>query len=110
MESAHRVAYEFHCGPIPDGMRVLHRCDNPPCINPDHLFLGTQAENVADMISKGRKVVLQGEGHGSAKLTKADVLAIRAARGSSSRQLAVQYGVHSSQICRVRAGKKWGSV
>ena len=53
--AAHRLSWEFNFGPIPDGMLILHRCDNPPCVRPDHLLLGTAADNTADMISKGRQ-------------------------------------------------------
>jgi len=60
---AHRFAYETLAGPIPPGVLVLHRCDNPPCVRPEHLFLGTQADNVADMIAKGR-IVSRGNGGG----------------------------------------------
>jgi len=52
----HRVAWELTSGPIPDGMQVLHACDNPPCFNPEHLFLGTRSDNMVDMVSKGRAV------------------------------------------------------
>ena len=53
-EGTHRLSWQLHCGPIPDGMWVLHKCDRPPCCRPDHLFLGTQLDNVADMLAKGR--------------------------------------------------------
>lgn len=105
---AHRISYEAHRGPIPQGGIVCHKCDNRLCVNPDHLFLGTQADNVADRNAKGRQA--RGTKQGSAKLTEADVLAIRATPELSQRALARQYGVSQGQIYNVRSGKHWGHV
>ncbi len=79
LTSPHRVAYELECGPIPEGMVVMHKCDNPPCCNPDHLELGTQADNLRDMFAKGRHRTgrLTGERHGKSKLTDAQRVEIR---------------------------------
>ena len=74
--SAHRVSWELHNGKIPKGMLICHHCDNPPCVNPNHLFLGTQKDNIRDAVKKGRKKYI-GEGNGRAILTKEDVLLIR---------------------------------
>ena len=103
---AHRVSWEVHNGPIPAGMCVCHRCDTPSCVNPEHLFLGTQADNVRDMAAKGRGRAPAGEAHRSAKLTAADVAAIRA-DGRTPRIIAAEYGVSRPQISAIRLGKNW---
>lgn len=90
---AHRVAYALTNGPIPDGMEVCHRCDNPPCCRPDHLFLGTHAENMDDMKAKRRN------GRVSADI-EARALALLAA-GSSQRETAASLGLTKSTIARI---------
>jgi len=114
--SAHRLSWVFHYGPIPQGTGyhgtcVLHRCDNPACVRPDHLFLGSNADNVRDMVSKGRNSLkrMTGEAHGMAKLTEADVVAIRNDQ-RNRRVLAKEYGVHPNTIYNVRQRIKWKSV
>lgn len=105
---AHRVAYQIYVGPIPLGLNVCHRCDNPPCVNPAHLFLGTHSDNVRDRHEKRRDA--RGEKHGCAKITKADAVAIRRARKkktASVRQLAVEYGVSRATIYEIVNGKIW---
>jgi len=105
---AHRVSYKLHCGPIPVGAHVLHHCDNPSCINPAHLFLGTNAENMADRNVKGRQQ--RGSSHGKAKLGEADALAIRNSTGETLRGLAARYGVCLTTIKNIRSGKIWTHV
>ena len=94
---AHRVAWELHHGLVPEGLLVLHRCDNPQCVRPDHLFLGTQYDNMQDMIHKGRRGVTgPSPGAGAkSKLSRRQVLEMRrhGAMGVSRAQLAAQYGV-----------------
>lgn len=114
--STHRVSWELHFGPIPDGMCVLHRCDNRPCVNPDHLFLGTRADNVADRIAKGRphgkengRGVTRGSAHHKAKLTEADVARIRQSN-ASVQHLASFYGVSTAAIRHVLTRKSWRHV
>jgi hypothetical protein len=109
---AHRDAWERKFGPIPDGLFVLHRCDNPPCRNTDHLFLGTNADNVADMISKGRKKWKSspGEGNGRAVLSSEQVREIqtRYVRGATRQvDLAAEYGISQSQISNIVLGRSW---
>lgn len=101
---AHRAAWICARGPIPDGLCVCHTCDVPACINPDHLFLGTPAENAADMVAKERQ--LRGTKHNRVKLTEQQVREIRASTLSGTKT-AAQYGIGSSQVYRIRAREKW---
>jgi HNH endonuclease/helix-turn-helix protein len=108
---AHRVAYELANGPIPEGACVLHRCDNPPCCNPAHLFVGTNGDNTADMVAKGRhRPAPPGEHHPNARLSAAQVVAIReryAQGGISQRALAQEVGIGQSQLNRILLGLSW---
>lgn len=101
---AHRLSWQIHNGPIPDGMVVCHRCDTPACVNPDHLFVGTQAENIADMWSKGRGAA--GESAPSAKLSESDVKAI-IADSRTQEEIAADYGVSSSHVSMIQTGRQW---
>ncbi len=136
--AAHRLSWELHRGVVPDGMFVLHRCDVRNCVNPDHLFLGTNADNMADMARKGRaasgernpmrlrpelrvtgerhwtkqrpEAVLRGAKNGRAKLTAADVVAIReryALGGISQSRLGAEYGVTQNTISRIVLRQGW---
>jgi hypothetical protein len=107
---AHRVAWELENGPIPDGLHCLHHCDNRPCVNVEHLFLGTNADNMADMKAKGRAA--KGSDHWRAKLTEEDIPQIRmlVAIGFTQAYIAGIYGVATSQIHNVKTRKTWGHV
>jgi hypothetical protein len=112
---AHRVSWELHNGPITDGLFVCHRCNNPSCVRPDHLYLGTNSENIRDAIRDGIVVggSSLGEKNGSARLTPGQVVDIRRMRNSeglSLRELAVEYGVSVSAIHRAATGRTWAHL
>lgn len=115
---AHRVSWELHNGPIPDGLCVCHKCDTPACVNPEHLFLGTKADNNADRDRKGRGVPpapglvpsyrrRRGEAHPNRKLDWGAVEQIRACGAESARVLAKKHGVSTVTIRLIKAGKAW---
>ena len=129
LRGAHRVSWELANGPIPDGLCVLHRCDNPPCVRPDHLWIGTKKDNIRDAMSKGRNVpppVMRGIDHparyrgvttigsrnSQSKLTEAVIPEIRTrvASGESRRSIARSLGVHHSVISGIVRGTKWRHV
>lgn len=107
---AHRLAYKFYCGDIPKDMYVLHKCDNPMCCNPNHLFLGSPQDNMTDMVNKKRS--LTGERNHKAKLTENDISDIRFlfGMGVAVTTLAKEYGVATTQIRYIKYGKTWKHV
>lgn len=107
--SAHRYAYSIAFGSIPNGLCVCHRCDVRACVNPAHLFLGTNMENMRDKMAKGRHVSSVGERNGNAKLTNEQVLAIRS-DSRSLREIAADYGVVDTTISHIKTGRNWSKV
>ncbi len=95
---AHRLSWERHNGPIPIGLYVLHKCDTPSCINPEHLFVGTQKDNIQDAVKKGRMA--------TAVLSQKQVLVIRD-DARSSRTIAAEYGVTHRTILEIRRRETW---
>ncbi|KKM18276.1 hypothetical protein LCGC14_1667300 [marine sediment metagenome] len=128
-EYAHRLMWELNFVQIPKGLQVLHKCDNPPCVNPAHLFCGTQGDNVRDAVSKGRlipdiekaksvfrnnpELQARGERQGSSKLTAKQVSEIRleyAGKYITQRELAKKYGVRQVTIWAILQRKTWDHI
>lgn len=109
--TASRAAWALFRGPI-GALFVLHRCDNPRCVNPAHLFLGTHADNMADKVSKGRQPVRRGAANHKTKLTEDAVRLIRKrlAEGAEKRALGLEFGVSDVAIHHIARGKNWGHV
>ncbi len=107
---AHRLAWTLLRGPIPEGMFVLHKCDNRRCVNSDHLFVGTQADNMRDMVRKGR--AKHGAEHAKSKLTEEKVREIRRLRteGWTLRRLAAHFGVTRDAIWKVSTKSSWRHI
>lgn len=112
---AHRLSYFLKNGDFDRRLKILHRCDNPPCVEADHLWVGTQVENVADMVSKGRQRggCLRGENSGLSKLTDDEVIAMRELRSStgiSYRAIAEQFSVSTMTAYRACVGQSWSHL
>jgi hypothetical protein len=105
---AHRVSYELHFGLIPEGTLVCHSCDNPACVNPNHLFLGKDLDNARDRDQKGRSNHA-GEHNGNAKLTRKQVFEIIELRkkGLLHREIAQQFGVATNTVTQIVNGQRW---
>jgi predicted XRE-type DNA-binding protein len=109
---AHRLVALTHFGNIPDGMQVCHKCDNPLCLNPAHLFFGTNAENVKDKMQKGRHKAARGEASGNSKITKKQAAEIRklALSGMRQAEIAEMYGVSRSNVSIIKSGGTWANA
>lgn len=108
---AHRASWELHNGPIPNGLWVLHHCDNPPCVRPDHLFLGSSADNTADKVAKGRHRL--GADHGMAIVTEVQVKEIRERYrrgGISQTTLGAEYGLSQTSVSQIVLKKCWKHI
>lgn len=111
---AHRVSYRLFHGVEPGDFRVCHHCDNPSCVNPGHLFLGTDADNVHDMDKKGRRVRIgqPGQAHPNAKLTDQQVALMRRKfkDGSTREELAAEFGVTAGNVWRIVTNRVWRHI
>jgi HNH endonuclease len=113
--AAHRLSWEIHFGPIPTDLLVCHKCDNPPCCNPEHLFLGNNSTNSLDMHAKGRASIVNGEDNGHALLTEDEVRTIRRLyafrkRGRTAREIAERYSVSPAVIYDAVHRRTWAHI
>lgn len=106
---AHRFSYELYVGPIPEGFVILHACDNPACVNPSHLSVGTHYDNVVDRMNKDRSFKPKGELHPHATLTEAQVIAIRSDRRKQC-LIAADYGIRPNHVSQIKTGKLWPHI
>lgn len=106
---AHRVIWEARNGHVPDGLFVLHKCDVPSCVNPDHLFVGTQDDNMRDKTEKGRQYRPAGDKHHRRRLSSIQVVEIRRrlSLGESGASLARSFGVNPNTIYNIAANRTW---
>lgn len=106
---AHRFSYELYVGKIPEKMVVCHKCDNPSCVNPDHLWVGTQRDNIIDMVKKGRSKHPIGEKNHLTKLSRDEVINIKCSllNNVSGNKLAKKYGVTRTSIYKIKNGVSW---
>lgn len=108
-QRAHRASCEIHKGPIPSGMVIRHKCDNPPCVNPAHLETGTQAANIGDAVRRGR--IARGETPRRSKLTEAQVLEIRdLSKTQTSASIASAYGISPPNVRSIVSRKTWRHI
>lgn len=112
MRGAHRIAWELYIGQIPPRLLVCHHCDNPPCVNPAHLFLGTDADNMADRDRKERRTAPKGEQNGEAKLSESEALQVlrRKTTGQRLIDVAAEFGVSVPQVSRIWRGDSWSHL
>lgn len=103
---AHRVAYIKAHGEIPEGLVVRHTCDNRSCVNPEHLIIGTQKDNIRDMFERGRQHDRSGENSAMSKLTASQVEAIRLDQ-RKQKDIALEYGINQSAVSRIKSNKRW---
>lgn len=109
VRKSHRVSYAFHNGPFDRRLLVCHRCDNPSCVNPEHLFLGTVQDNNRDRDEKGRRGVCRGSSNGASKLQESDIPKIKQliSEGVSQSKIGALFGISQTAVSKIKLGKMW---